>query len=239
MRALNLPFGLLPLKCHSNSVWMTHYQLSFLLRNDITQISIKIETLEEAHKRTTNREFWENLHFHPEKPFFPQHSFLFLVLVFSKADFLSVVSAFLSLFKANDAGKLSLKMWKVGINFWRTTTRQRPKAACHNSPFAAQNLFKFKLVRRKGWGEGFSLLWVERESFVFAGGWSTATSKHQNVKNNNTKCVTHNRNRTRTRESFLEKCVMAWRALMMVKVVAVCVCVWVPESVVSGEVSNV
>lgn len=83
MRALNLPFGLLPLKCHSNSVRITHYQLSFLLRNDITQISIKIETLEEAHKRTTNREFWENLHFHPEKPFFPQHSFLFLLLVSS------------------------------------------------------------------------------------------------------------------------------------------------------------
>lgn len=130
MRALNLPFGLLPLKCHSNSVRMTHYQLSLLLRNDITQISIKIETLEEAHKRTTNREFWENLHFHPEKPFFPQHSFLFLLLVFSKADFNSVVSAFLSLFKANDAGKLSLKMWKVGINFWRTDYNKTEAESC-------------------------------------------------------------------------------------------------------------
>lgn len=129
MRALNLPFGLLPLKCHSNSVRITHYQLSFLLRNDITQISIKIETLEEAHKRTTNREFGKIYTFIPKNPFFPS-TLSYFFCWFPLADFLSVVSAFLSLFKANDAGKLSLKMWKVGINFWRTDYNKTEAESC-------------------------------------------------------------------------------------------------------------
>jgi len=170
MWALNLPFGPVPLKCHSNSFRMTHYQLSFLAQNEFTQICIKFETLKELHKRTTIRELRKIYPFIPEKPFFSSTGELFPFMYYFFYAFLWPISSQFSGFFSHCSRRATRancrwKLWKVGINFRRTKTRQRPKAACHNSPFAAQNLFN--LVRRKGWG----LYYRVSERVLFAGGW--------------------------------------------------------------------